>query len=183
MFGTIQDVTDIVLMQQQLHKLATTDELTGAVNRRHLFHLAEQLRQLALRYHSPFSVIFYDLDHFKNINDSHGHGTGDEVLRQVTEVVQSMLRDTDILARYGGEEFCILAPETTCERAEILAERIRQQVAAQQMVISSDLKLQVTISIGIAEFLQTDSISTVIDRADQGVYQAKRNGRNCVVAR
>jgi GGDEF domain-containing protein len=98
---TIQVITGMILLQQKLERLATTDELTGATNRRQLFTFADQLCQLAKRYNTPFSIIFYDLDHFKAVNDTYGHAAGDEVLRQTTATIQAMLRDTDILPATG----------------------------------------------------------------------------------
>nr|WP_320116724.1 diguanylate cyclase [uncultured Desulfuromonas sp.] len=183
MVGTVQDITDIIILQQKLQKLAITDELTEALNRRQLFREGEQLCKVASRYQSSFSVLFYDLDHFKSINDSYGHIVGDEVLQQVTEAVRSTLRETDILARYGGEEFCILAPETDHQQAEALAERIRINV--QNHIIepkhAPSFPFNVTISIGIAENRENETFSSVIDRADKATYQAKKNGRNCIV--
>nr|WP_320050388.1 diguanylate cyclase [uncultured Desulfuromonas sp.] len=181
MVGTIQDITNMILLQQKLERLATTDELTGATNRRQLFAHAEQLCHLAKRYQTPFSVIFYDLDHFKAVNDTYGHAAGDEVLRQTTEKAKTMLRDTDILARYGGEEFCVLLPETNCENAFHLAERIRTGIKENEINLSSGESLKVTLSIGVAEYRKNEQPSALIDRADQGVYVAKEKGRDCVV--
>ncbi|WP_162013612.1 diguanylate cyclase [Desulfuromonas acetoxidans] len=181
MVGTVLDITTMVLLQQKLERLATTDELTGAVNRRQLFIYTDQFCQLAKRYKKALSVIFYDLDHFKAVNDTYGHAAGDEVLRQITTRIQSMLRDTDILARYGGEEFCILVPETDGDHAYLFAERIRQRISESSVNLSSGESLQVTVSMGVATYQEDEQGSSLIDRADQGVYEAKRRGRNCVV--
>lgn len=181
MVGTIQDITDVILLQKQLENLATTDDLTGAVNRRQLFSYVDQFCQLAKRYETPLSVIFFDLDHFKAVNDTYGHAAGDEVLQKTTDVVQSLLRDTDILARYGGEEFCILVPETDRDNACQLAERIRQAVAESSVELRSGETLQVTVSMGVATYCGNEQASALVDRADQGAYEAKQNGRNCVV--
>nr|WP_320050304.1 diguanylate cyclase [uncultured Desulfuromonas sp.] len=183
MVGTILDMTAIIELQQKLEKLAITDELTGALNRRQLFREGEKLCKLASRYQTPFSVIFYDLDHFKSINDSYGHLVGDEVLQQITAVVRDSLRDADILARYGGEEFCILAPETEAQQAENLAERIRNNVKRHIIAPSHHptFVFNVTISLGITEHVENETFSSVIDRADQAAYQAKQKGRDCSV--
>lgn len=176
--GTIQDVTEIMELQQRLQELATTDELTGAVNRRQLFVRAEQLVHWSLRHKSPFSLLFYDLDHFKQVNDAHGHPAGDEVLQLVTARIQGLLRTTDTLARYGGEEFCVLAPEANEQSAEILAERIRSSVEQMTIRLKNGKSLQLTLSIGIATYRLEDTLDSLIERADQGVYQAKKLGRN-----
>lgn len=180
MVGTVQDVTDIILLQNKLRNLATTDELTGAANRRQLFSRAEALLQKAIRYKNAFSVLFFDLDHFKEINDSYGHPAGDEVLQQLTAIVQSLLRDTDILARYGGEEFCILTPETDEQNAAVLAERIRSSIESQEITLKTGTSLKLTVSVGVTDFRDTDTVSTLIERADQAVYRAKQLGRNRV---
>lgn len=174
-------IFELKKLQEKLKELATTDELTGAVNRRHFFELAEKLRQSALRYQEPFSIIFFDLDHFKFVNDTYGHPAGDKVLHQIAATVRSALRSPDILARYGGEEFCILAPHTDRSEAHALAQRIREKVARQYIDVGNATDIQATISMGVAEFKPTDTVSSLIERADKGVYLAKERGRDCVV--
>lgn len=181
MIGTVQDISDVIQLQDKLKTLATTDELTGTANRREFLAQAEILYLRASRYKNPFSMIFYDLDHFKTVNDQFGHPAGDKALQKVTLAVQAMIRDTDILARYGGEEFCILLPETRQGNAAILAERIRRSVEELTIELATGETLKLTISLGVAEYTETDTISALIERADRAVYQAKKAGRNCAV--
>lgn len=178
MVGTVQDISEIIRLQNRLRELATIDELTGAVNRRQFFILAEQLRQRAIRYGGTFSLIFYDLDHFKRVNDLHGHPAGDDVLRETTAKIQTLLRNTDTLARYGGEEFCILAAETAGENTEVLAEKIRAAVEKMEITLKTGQSLKLTISVGMASYQDSDTVSSLLDRADQAVYRAKELGRN-----
>ena len=154
--------------------LARTDALTGATNRRHFFELAAHEMAMAKRYHQPLSVILFDVDHFKRINDTAGHDTGDETLRQVARIVRDHLREVDLFARYGGEEFVLLLPRTTIDQATIVAERIREQIAAEASI---------TISSGVAELEpESETIDLLIGRADDALYQAKQQGRNRTIA-
>lgn len=161
---------------------ARVDALTGALNRRYFFDLAEHEFAVARRYHHPLSVILFDVDHFKQINDTQGHQCGDEMLKRVAEAALSQLRETDILARYGGEEFIVLLPESAAEQAAVVAERIRHHVAAHRMETSQG-EVAVTISAGVAELLaEEDNLDRLIHRADRALYAAKQAGRNRVVA-
>ena len=173
-------IHELKSLQNKLRELATTDELTGTVRRRFFFEHAEQLRQEAVRYRKVFSLIFFDLDHFKSVNDNYGHSAGDEVLRQVADRIRSTLRASDLFARYGGEEFCILAPESDAAKAQVFADRIRKVVAQKPVNVGGGNHINVTISLGVAEFNPEETISTLVQRADMGVYQSKDNGRNCV---
>lgn len=174
-------IFELEQLRDKLKAMATTDDLTGAFNRRYFFQQAEQLLIATARYQKCFSIIFFDLDHFKAVNDTYGHPAGDQVLRQVAATVKAILRAPDIFARYGGEEFSILAPETNSSESVQLAERIRQEVAQHDIDVGNGTSIKVTISIGVAEYQTDDTVSSIIARADQGVYRAKDLGRNCVV--
>ena len=167
----------------EVRRLATTDELTGIFNRRHFFTLAEREFSRSRRYGGPLSAIMLDVDHFKNVNDTHGHSAGDEVLRTIAARCQSCIRDLDVLGRYGGEEFAIVLPGTVLEQAQQhLAERLRRAVADAPIPTARG-ELTLTVSIGVAEATgETKDLAALIDRADTALYQAKEGGRNRVVA-
>jgi diguanylate cyclase (GGDEF)-like protein len=151
---------------------ANVDGLTGAANRRHFYELAEQELAVAKRYRQPMSVILFDLDHFKQINDSLGHQGGDEMLQRVARMARAHLRNADVFARYGGEEFIVLLPQTSATPAQIVAERMREDMTA----------ASVTISCGVAELMSPDdTLDEIVRRADQALYTAKRQGRNRTV--
>ncbi|WP_243382507.1 diguanylate cyclase [Geothrix alkalitolerans] len=158
----------------QLERTAATDRLTGAWNRRWLEDGAAQLIAAAGRGDAPISLILYDLDHFKRVNDSFGHEVGDEVLKSVTEAVRGQLRASDALARWGGEEFIALCPATTLAGATILAEKIRQAVEAR---VTPKVGV-VTISLGVAQRQEKEPLEGWIRRADEALYRAKARGRN-----
>jgi diguanylate cyclase (GGDEF)-like protein/PAS domain S-box-containing protein len=159
-------------------ELARTDSLTGIANRRHFFDLASHAVAVAQRYEQPLSLIMFDLDHFKRVNDTWGHQCGDEVLRQVAQIAQQCLRDTDLYARYGGEEFMVLLPQSDETEALAAAEHIRQAIAA-QTIVTPPGKITVTVSLGIARLAsQEDTLESLIRRADQAMYRAKSGGRN-----
>jgi diguanylate cyclase (GGDEF)-like protein/PAS domain S-box-containing protein len=163
--------------------LAHTDSLTGVSNRRYLFERAEHEFDIARRYQQSLSVIMFDLDHFKQINDTFGHATGDHMLESVTKIARAQLRDVDLIGRYGGEEFVIVLPVTSARQAYLLAERIRTGVAALRVETGQDLAI-VTLSVGIAEMIhapQDESMENVIRRADEAMYAAKQAGRNRTV--
>jgi len=161
-------------------QLAHTDALTGINNRRYLYEIAEHEFDIAARYQQPLSAIMFDLDHFKEVNDTFGHATGDQILQRVTQSACAELRSTDVIGRYGGEEFVIILPVTTAEQAYPLAERIRTSVAAIREPTEKGFAA-VTLSIGIVEINhshQTTSIEDLIRRADKAMYAAKQAGRN-----
>ncbi|MGE5517730.1 MAG: diguanylate cyclase [Bacteroidota bacterium] len=165
----------------RLEKLAAQDPLTGAYNRRHLRALATQITAMARRQRRPLSVLMIDLDHFKAINDTHGHAAGDETLKVLVRLCQAALREGDILARYGGEEFCVLLPETDVETAAQVAERLRLATATTR-ISGPDAPFGVTASIGVAAWNEAEAnIEPALNRADQALYQAKKAGRNRVV--
>jgi len=162
--------------EQKLKLLATIDELTGAYNRRAFLELIKKNVYRAKRYHEPLSLMIFDIDFFKKINDTHGHGIGDEVLKSLVHVVFENIRQEDLLARWGGEEFMILMPQTTLKSAFDLAERLRKNIEKYEF---SEVG-KVTVSLGLAEFSSKDDIESFIKRADDALYMAKGNGRNRV---
>lgn len=160
---------------------ALKDSLTGAYNRRYLdTHLASQLGSRAA-VGKPTSIVMLDIDHFKRTNDTHGHAAGDDVLRQLLPRVTDSLRDFDTVARYGGEEFVVVLSGVGIQKAENVAERLREQIAAQPFK-SGDLSIPVTISAGVAEGRHGEDATDLLMRADAALYRAKKEGRNMVVA-
>lgn len=159
--------------------LARHDSLTGCLNHRSLMEILDHECARARR-GGELSIFFADLDHFKAINDNHGHLAGDEILRQFAEAIRGMLRATDHLGRYGGEEFMVILPQTPLDSAMRLAERIQQAVAALRIPGLPEGK-GVTVSIGVARYRAPEDVSAAIARADGAMYAAKRQGRNRVV--
>ena len=168
--------------EQSAQRLAVTDPLTGTFNRRTFLELAEKEIARSRRAGSALSLVLLDLDHFKRINDQHGHVVGDGVLIRFTKIVQGCLRREDLLVRYGGEEFCVLLPDVALDGAVALAERIRQSVERTGFGGSSPLR--VTVSAGVARLGREDSddIAHLLKRADEAMYGAKAAGRNQVMA-
>jgi diguanylate cyclase (GGDEF)-like protein len=163
--------------------LATRDELTGLFNRRHMIEvLGQHRKRLERSGHHKFCLALIDIDHFKRINDTYGHGVGDEVLRNFSGLVQSALRDTDVMARWGGEEFLLLLNDTSPELANLGLERARAMLAGASLVHAlPDLK--VTFSAGLTAYDTTEALDACIERADRALYQAKTDGRNRTVTR
>lgn len=181
----IYDVTDIAVSRMaledanaQLRQLSRTDRLTGLNNRGYWEECLDREFRLARRSQQPRSVVMFDIDHFKKVNDTYGHPAGDEVIRQTAVRVTESIRATDIAGRYGGEEFSIILPDTDAEGAYVLADRLRERVAAAP-VNHEDQSIEYTISLGVAAWhpdIQTHN--DWIERADQALYQSKRGGRN-----
>lgn len=165
-------------MQDELNERVVTDFLTGALNRRGFVNKLEQEIQRSERYKTPLSLIWFDLDHFKQINDRYGHHHGDEVLRRTAQSVFGIVRKIDSFARMGGEEFCILMPETSLAGAIDAAEKLRLSLES----CDCEAKYKVTASFGVDEFREGDSAESLMKRADDALYQAKAAGRNCVRA-
>ena len=168
-------------LSHQLNALATTDALTGLLNRRNLETLANRQLAHSKRTGESMAIMMIDVDHFKRINDQYGHQAGDEVLRRLAHLMQSIVRGNDYLARYGGEEFCILLPVTTEEQAYVLAERLRR-LYAELIVPWQHHALRGTISVGIADSnSDAEDIPALIAHADLALYDAKRRGRDQVI--
>lgn len=171
---------DLREANEQLRVLSEIDSLTGALNRRRFLELSEQQLSLAARHDYPTSLLVIDFDHFKQINDRHGHAGGDRVLVEITRVIQETIRDSDLLGRVGGEEFALLLPHTAGQGATLLAERVVKAIRA-TVVERADVPIQVTVSIGGAT---CESSRTPLDQllhsADEQLYEAKQAGRNRV---
>ena len=162
----------------RIQEMATRDELTGLYNRRHMNEMLQQAIKQMERSGQSFSLCVIDLDHFKHVNDNHGHGAGDEVLRNFARLARQTLRETDALARWGGEEFLMLLPETRHEQGLIGIQRLRERLV--DLVVVNHLPdLRVTFSAGLTEFRNGETIEQAVERADQALYQAKAGGRNC----
>lgn len=162
--------------------LANIDPLTKSLTRRHFFNIAESEFKRFERYRRPFAVLVLDADHFKQINDTHGHHAGDIVLRSLSLVAMEQKRVQDTFGRLGGEEFGLILPETTLEQACVVAERIRAVWEQSPSTMDGRL-IHSTVSIGVAEAREGDkAFDNVLHRADLMMYQAKERGRNCVVA-
>ena len=160
--------------------LATRDELTALPNRRAMQDLMELERRRNLRNGRPLLLAQLDIDHFKRVNDSHGHATGDRALQAFAGIVRASVRDTDVLARWGGEEFVLLLSDTQMDDARDLLERVRQAVAAMEIPHAEGV-LRMTVSAGLALHLPGDMVEQTLERADQALYTAKSLGRNRVV--
>ncbi len=166
---------------RRLQQFANTDSLTGLANRREFEVVARREFRRARRFEREFSFMMLDLDHFKQINDTHGHDVGDEVLKHVVNICQEAIRGQDFVARFGGEEFVFLLPETTLEGAHQLGVRICQWVGTRPYVFE-DIRISTTVSIGVSSILEDDEdVVDLLRRADDALYEAKRRGRNCVV--
>jgi diguanylate cyclase (GGDEF)-like protein len=165
----------------EVHKLAITDPLTGIYNRRQFYDLGQREFTRALRFNHPLSLILFDIDRFKNVNDSYGHTTGDLVLKTLTSRIREMIREIDIPGRYGGEEFGIILPETSAQAAEIVADRLRTE-AAMKPIPAGQENVAITLSLGIAESnSETPDFAALVARADNAMYAAKNAGRNQIV--
>ena len=184
----IEDATDVAFYQTQLRQTMREleianriDGLTGAANRRFWEETLELEFNRAKRYGQDFSLIMFDIDYFKRVNDTFGHRVGDMVLIKLVAAIKPMLRTNDVLGRYGGEEFGILLPQTTLSDAQMVAERIRNEIQLQPMNCDDNL-VDVSLSMGVdsmaAKYHHYDDLLT---HADMALYHAKRNGRNQVV--
>lgn len=163
--------------EQNAYENSVTDFLTGLSNRRFFINQAEEVLELSKRNNEPFSVVFVDIDHFKQINDHYGHAVGDQVLKMVAGLLKENVRSSDLLSRFGGEEFVILFANTPREQAMAKAEVIRLGIRAAQMPVDGN----VTASFEVTSFYQDDyELRAILKRADDAMYLAKDAGRNCI---
>lgn len=176
-----RDISSLKQQQQDLRELAIKDPLTGLLNRRGFAEYANNLIALAHRENQLMSLAVIDLDHFKQINDLHGHDAGDEVLRQLAEQMHQGFRQTDVLGRLGGEEFVVLLPGSDAVGSSMCLDNLRQQVANLPIQVSAELQLNVTFSAGIATLNDTiNSVEDLTKLADEALYRAKDAGRDKV---
>jgi two-component system, cell cycle response regulator len=178
---TFSDITKRKKTEEKLNILATTDELTGLWNRRYFMRILRHEMERGKRYNNVFSVLMLDIDHFKKVNDEHGHAAGDKALEHLAQVIKKHMRQVDVPCRFGGEEFAIIIPHTNLEGSYQIAERLRRFV--QDNPINYQNKdIFFTISIGLAQYEQTIADEDeLLKSADDALYQAKRNGRNLTV--
>jgi len=174
---TLRDITESKRLQAMLEEQASTDPLTGAMNRSRMEERARFELLRSDRFGDKLTLVIMDLDHFKVVNDTYGHNAGDKVLRKFYEIAQSCLRSIDMLARWGGEEFVVLLPETGPAGARIVADRIRLKLA--EYPFESDIR--VTVSMGVAGHREDEPFFALLERADSALYEAKQAGRNLVV--
>lgn len=174
-------ISELKRANERLQTLTFTDEMTGLHNYRYLRKQLELESKRALRYEKPLALCVIDIDHFKSINDLHGHAVGDDALRELARILKEQTRNVDIVGRYAGDEFVIIFPDTTLNDAVRLCERIRARVE-QHAFVSHDIELSCTLSIGVADFdpQRRRNPDDLIEAADKCLYQAKRNGRNRV---
>lgn len=182
-FGTVQDVTETVenarileAARSAAERVANTDMLTGLPNRRHTLAFLEKALAGARDHGAPLAVAIFDIDHFKRINDAHGHATGDRVIHRVAQRAKAALRDEDLVGRIGGEEFVCILQRASAQAAEIVAERMRKAVEAG--TAAEDGLPEATISVGLAIYDGEPDVEELLHRADQALYAAKREGRN-----
>jgi diguanylate cyclase (GGDEF)-like protein len=167
----------------ELEKLVTTDALTDLPNRRSFFSRLQSEFTRSARYGRPLSLVMLDLDHFKDVNDTHGHMVGDAVLRHLSAIMRGCVREADMIARYGGEEFVILLPETERDGAAYIAERVRCEVDDAPYKLETGEIVHVTVSLGVACIAAGEEIPDIdklLQNADEALYKAKNSGRNCI---
>ncbi len=177
------DISERRKLERELEYRTQTDMLTGLATRRHFLEMAEHEMSRLVRHGGSMSLLMIDVDHFKAVNDTHGHQAGDAVLTELGRIMQQTLRRIDIAGRFGGEEFVVLLPATDLAHALEAAERLRQTIASTEIKLDGAPALKVTVSVGVASYEAEDrNLATLIRRADEAMYVCKRSGRNCVSA-
>jgi diguanylate cyclase len=180
LFIYVQDVTEVAVYEQKLVEMNMRDGLTGTYNRGFMESKLNEEYFRHKRYSRPFSIIMFDIDHFKKVNDLYGHQCGDFILKSLSSRISASIRNIDFLFRYGGEEFCCMLPETNLEGAELVAERFRKAIMDMENNFNGSV-IRITISLGVAELRNdTESPNAMMQQADEALYQAKRGGRNRV---
>jgi diguanylate cyclase (GGDEF)-like protein len=172
-------LTRVSASERLLFRIATTDALTGILNRRHFMDQLGRERQRAVRYATSFSLLMLDIDHFKRINDTYGHPVGDEAIKAMAAAACKCLRPTDTIGRFGGEEFVVMLPHTDEAGAVMAAERIREAVA-NIVVPAGTADVRFTVSIGAAVYVRGITVEQILECADKALYAAKSGGRNQV---
>jgi diguanylate cyclase (GGDEF)-like protein/PAS domain S-box-containing protein len=179
LFGVSTDVTETYLLKEKLQSLLLTDDMTKLNNRKSYNENITQLCAQYKRYHTPFSIIMYDIDNFKYINDSYGHKVGDDVLIKMSGLIKPKIRENDHIFRVGGEEFIILLTATEIDRAKLVAEKIRKSVENDLGVIDDK---PITISLGLTQIRENDNQDMIFRRVDELLYKSKRNGKNRITS-
>ena len=170
---------DLTQVNRQLQRIAKYDSLSGLMNRMSLFHVLDVEIERSMRSDSPLCILMIDLDHFKIVNDEHGHACGDTVIRRLGEILENERRKYDYAGRYGGEEFLLVLPNTEISSASLAADRVRERLANER-VECDERPLSVTASIGVARFRNGETRDMWVSRADRAMYVAKQKGRNRV---
>lgn len=179
----VWDITEQKQLLEQLEDMASTDALTGLLNRRRFMEVAEAEVARNVRYRNPLCCLMIDIDHFKSINDRHGHVVGDNALKAVATRLRNALRVSDMIGRIGGEEFAALLPETTAEHGLVLAERLRYDIETMDFRAEGEgACMPATVSIGLVQWRDGEGVDDLLRRADERLYAAKKAGRNRVVA-
>jgi len=173
---TFYNISRVIAEKDAITKVAQKDELTQIYNRTKFNTILSFALRNAEIYDEPFTIILFDIDHFKNVNDKHGHNVGDQVLIQLSSLIKAQLRSQDTFARWGGEEFIILSESSTQNEAHILADRLRKTIED----FPFDVVENVTCSFGISQCEKNDTATSLLKRADDALYQAKKSGRNKV---
>jgi two-component system cell cycle response regulator len=164
---------------ETIYKMTIVDGLTGVNNKRFLMETLEREIPRARRHQRPLTLVMFDIDHFKHINDTYGHLAGDYVLKELAQLVKGRLRPDDVLGRYGGEEFCVVLPETDLKGGSAIAEELRVLVQDHSFVFEQE-RINVTISLGVSILQDDNDLTSFIKAADEHLYAAKRDGRNRV---
>jgi diguanylate cyclase (GGDEF)-like protein len=183
MFKSIRDITEKKKFQEKLITLATTDFLSGLYNREEFLNLAQRELSWANRHNQNLSLLMIDIDHFKNINDTFGHGAGDEVIREMGNMIMTGFRKTDFAGRLGGEEFAVLLKDSSLDEAKGVANKFKEAVSRTKVIYEKQ-EISFTVSIGVAatgcSINNRNNIKDVLKQADDALYKAKAKGRNCV---
>jgi len=174
------DITAAEMAYEKLEELASLDTLTGIFNRERFNFFLEMELNRAKRYQRPFSLIMFDIDDFKKFNDTYGHDVGDEILKSLTSLVKSKIRESDIFARWGGEEFMIITLNDL-RSSEQFSEKLRQQIEACSFEKAGIKSIKMTSSFGVTAYRKEDTPEALIKRCDNALYTAKHAGKNCVV--
>jgi diguanylate cyclase (GGDEF)-like protein/PAS domain S-box-containing protein len=178
---TAVDITERKHLEAELQRQAHLDYLTGLANRRSFMDRSEIELSRTRRYNNLLSILMLDIDHFKQINDTYGHQSGDLVLKSVARTFQEVLRNVDIIGRLGGEEFAVVLPKTGITKATEVAERLREKISAGEVALPDGINIRFTVSIGITALIDMNSdINMLLNEADKALYKAKQAGRNRV---